>query len=297
MTALRAMVGLALLMVAGASLAQDARPELSKALDYAHGMFIAYRLDPTAEDLAALLRASRNIVRLQSERDKQHVAALVKATADMKAARDAMLAGQAVPQATQEALDRLVEAETREDEDLHLSVADEIRLLRGQLSEETARLVSWQVPWDYPLPPDDEANVERLEQMAARITSCGNMLESIRYLNAADFVTTRMWRLEEFLDEYDIEPNTKEYEEALDYLTRLTDEMRVLPEEQWPDAQFLYAARALVYVGGLEIEQEEDNLETLFTFWDIHDFLSDPQTPELLSKLLNALNTNVGGGQ
>jgi len=136
--------------------------------------------------------------------------------------------------------------------------------------------------------------VERLEEIAARITSCGNLLEGIRYLNPADYVTTRMWRLQEFLDDYGLLPNTREYEEALDYLTRLTDEMRVLPEEEWPDARFLYAARALVYIGGLEVEQEEAVGATLFGFWDIHGFLSDPQTPELLSKLLNTINAGAG---
>ncbi len=297
MRMLSPMIGLALLTAMGSSLAADPRPELSKALDYAHSMFIFYRLDPTAEDLAALLRASRNIIRLQSEREKEHLAALVKAAPDLKIARDALLAGQAIPQAVQDALDRLSETETAADDELHEDVANEMVMLQRQLSEESARLVNWRIPWDYPLPPDDEANVERLEQLAARITSCGNMLESIRYLNAADFVTTRMWRLQEFLDEYGIEPDTREYEEAMDYLTRLTDEMRVQPEEQWPDLRFLYAARALVYVGGLEQEQEEAEQETLFGFWDILECLSDPQTPELLSKLLNAMNTGAGGGQ
>lgn len=290
-------IGLALLTAAGASWAADPRPELSKALDYAHSMFIVYRLDPTAEDLAALLRASRNIIRLQSEREKEHLAALVKAAAQLKIARDALLAGQAIPQTAQDVLDELTEKETAADLRLHEDVANEIAVLQRQLSEESARLVNWEIPWDYPLPPDDEANVERLEQLAARITNCGNMLESIRYLNAADFVTTRAWRLQEFLEEYRIEPGTRQYEEAMDYLTRLTDEMRVQPEEQWPDLRYLYAARALVYVGGLEEEQAQEEPQTLFGFWDIHDCLSDPQTPELLSKLLNAMNTGTGGGQ
>jgi len=131
-----------------------------------------------------------------------------------------------------------------------------------------------------------------MRDLMADLNGTIRALERVRYLIPGDYVTTRVGHLTDFLTEY-YRPNTPELKDALNWMMKLTDEVRVVSEKDWPGQAPFFAARVLQRVGALGDQQEQARARAPYNWWDIYYLLTDPHTPELLQQMLGARGAPV----
>lgn len=277
-------------LAASALWAEDPRNDLAKALDYGKNLLLVRQLDPNAEDLIAMVNTSRALVRLEAESGKAYEATLTQGQRLLRAEKQWLLEGITPLKPEDEKALAALRLDLQQQTERKFVAADaQLRLLGRRLSPETGGLVQWTRPVDFPAPPAEDLQIERLRLLAARLDQAARMLDRIRYLDAANYVTSRVGRLREYLQDHGYRDNTRDMDDALDFMFRLCDEGRLVPEDRWEEQLPILAARTLQYLGELQDPETAPGQTRPVSWWDIYNLLSDPQTPALLGKLLNTL--------
>lgn len=266
--------------------AADTRHPLTKAIDYDAHLLVVLDLHPNRNQLFDILtaaRAARQLVSAYETEEKQ----AATANADMfKQQAKALAEGTPLDEQATAAIKAYHEARQRSHAKLLAGVDAQISAVRRRLARDQVRLVDWTRPAEVSVTSDDQAVLEELRQLLYDVNQTERLLERIRYLAPHDYAITRTGRLEEFLREY-VRPGTADFKQAMDFMFQLTDETRLVKEDDWPQQAPLFAGRVLQYLGALEPEQRPQ-AQAAYNWWDVHDLLTDEQTPKMLEQMLAA---------
>lgn len=282
------------LVLVGAAGAEDTRHELTKALDQGRHLVMLQNLNPGVQDLATMLAASRALVRFQAEYDKAHENALTQGLSLLQAEKNALATGTDLAAKTAAALADLRAVETDRRQKLYVAIDAQMRQMSRRLAPALSQRVDWSHPAEFAVPPDDSLKLEQLRLLAARLEEMARAIDRIRYLPLEDYGPLRINRWQEILKDY-LPPNTRQFDDAIQFMLKLTDDMKATSEQDYPERRILFAARALQYLGALG-EAPPRQVQADYSWWDIYELLSDPQTPPLLEKILNVLNAGAGAG-
>jgi hypothetical protein len=282
---------IALLVALAASAAPAVHP-LTAAIDLNANLRLVARWQPTDRQLMDLLSAARGAQQAVATRERSDQQA-VETRADLFRQQAQCLAqGMPVDQAVTDG----VAAYFGELEDARLkmmaAVDVQVRAVRRALAPDQARLVAWARPAEIGADGDEPAAATELRQMLADVTEAIRMLERIRYLIASDFATTRTGRIAEYLRQY-FRPKTPEFNDAMEWMLDLTDEVRKIKEADWPAQAPLFAGRVLRYVGALDAPDAPQE-QAPYNWWDVYYLLTDPHTPEMLQAMLAARGAPAG---
>lgn len=272
--------------------AEDARHPLTRAIDnHANLLFVANLQpdNPQLLDLLTVARAAQQLVTEYEAAEKQ----LAASKADtFKQQAKALAEGTPVDAAATQAVAAYYAARAQAHAKLLAGVDAQIRQVRRALAPGQVRMIDWSRPAEAGGATEDEAVLEELRQLLSDLNATMRMLERIRYLIASDYITSRVGRLSEFLGDY-YRPNTREFNEAMDWMIHLTDEARMVNEEQWPEQAPLFAGRVLQHLGVLEPQQAPEAKQP-YNWWDVYYLLTDPQTPAMLQGMLAARGNPAG---
>jgi len=286
---LACLIALTLSLVATAA---DERPPLSAAIDANANLRLVARLDPNNRQLLDILtavRASRQVVATYESAKQQ---ALQAQAGVFQQQAQALAQGNPVPAAVTDGIAAYFAA--RDDDRLRMmrAVDVQVRAVRRALAPDQARLVAWGRPDEISTETDDQVALAELREVLADVNETARMLERIRYLIASDYATTRVGRLAEFLRQY-YRPNTREFNDAMEWMFRLTDDVRRVSEDDWPGQAALFAGRVLLRVGALE-PPDQRQAQAPYNWWDVYYLLTDVNTPELLQAMLAARGNPAG---
>lgn len=283
---------LAALWLALAACAQDARHPLNRAMDYDNNLLLVLDLQPDNQQLLQLLSLSRAGAQQLSQAQAQDKQAAQSIATVLQQQVQALKQNTPVPPDVVTAIDAYYTATDERRERLLAGVDDLIQQLRRSLVPEQARLVDWSAPAGA-APADSQAATEKMRHALAVMNEIRDALETIRYLTPMQYSTTRVGRIDYFLSAY-IRPNTPQFARAHDWMIGLTDEMRQVPEQQWPQEAPLFAGRVMQELGVLNGLQAPQNGPP-YGWWDVYNLLTDPQTPEMIQQLIANRGNPAGG--
>jgi hypothetical protein len=272
--------------------AADERHPLTAAIDANTNLRVVARLNPTNRQLLEILaaaRAARQVVTTYEQSTQQ----ALQARAGLFEQQARALA-QGTPVAAQ-VTDGIAAHYAAQDENrltMMRGVDVQVRQVRRALAPDQAGLVSWARPDEISTETDDQVVLAEMRQVLADVNETARLLERIRYLIVSDYSITRIGRLTEFLRQY-YRPNTREFDDAMEWMLRLTDEVRLVSENDWPGQAALFAGRVLLRVGALET-QDQPRAQAPYNWWDVYYLLTDVHTPELLLALLAARGNPAG---
>lgn len=284
---------LAILAFSSQSKAQEAPAaalvSLSQAIEqHANVSLLAeWRLDRAQlMDLLVAVRAARQAV-TEYENENQKAAEMTASA--LKPHLPALKQSFTVDENVKAALASFTESAAQRRAKLLAAVARQINAVRRMLTPEQQRLVNWTRPAEVRIAAPEEELLEELRDMLADIQEIRRVLERIRYLIPGDYITRRVGLLREFLQDYYL-PDTPEFNEALNWMIRLTDEMRRVPERDWPEEATLYVGRVWQYLrgGAPQLQEEQQEPAAPYNWWNVFNLLTDPQTPVLLQQLIGA---------
>jgi len=275
------------LAVAGA----DDRHVLTAAIDGNMNLRFVVRLEPTNRQVLDILTAARAARQAVTANEASTQQAL-QARSDMFRQQAAALAqGQPVDQQITDGIAAYFTARKEDRLKMMRDVDAQVRAVRRALGPDQARIVDWTRPDEIRGETDDQLVLVELREMLAEVTETVRMLERIRYLIASDYSITRVGRLAEYLRQY-YRPNTPEFNDAMEWMFGLTDEVRRISEQDWPGQAALYAGRVLMRVGALA-PMDQPQGQAAYNWWDVYYLLTDAHTPELLQAMLAARGNPV----
>lgn len=274
------------LLVCISAWAQQERHPLTKAIDYDAHLLLLTDLQPNSSQLMAILTAARAARQAVTGYEAERKQAATANADDFKQQAKSLAEGTPVDEKVAAAIAAYHDAQRQSHAKLLAAVDAQISQVRRRLAPEQTRLIDWSRPPEVNAVGDDQALTDELRQLLSRVTETERVLERIRYLIPSDYSITRTGRLEEFLRPY-VRPNTPEFKQAMDFLFRLTDETRIVSEQDWPQQAPLFAARVLQYLGALEPSRQAGAARP-YAWWDLYDLLTDEQTPALLQQILAA---------
>ncbi len=281
---------LSILVFSAQAKAQEAAAtpvSLSQAIErHAHVMLLAdWRLDRAQlMDLLVAVRAARQAM---AEYENENQKAAEAAASGLKPYLQAMKESFERDENVKAALSSFDEAAAQRRAKMLASVDRQINAVRRMLTPEQQRLVNWTRPAEVRIAAPEEGLLEELREMLGDIHEIRRVLERIRYLIPGDYITRRVGMLREFLQDY-YPPDTPEFNAALDWMIRLTDEMRRVPERDWPEEAAIYVGRVWQYLSGGEPQPLAGAQEPAapYNWWDVFYLLTDPQTPTLLEQII-----------
>lgn len=280
----RLLLGALLVLAPWRVAAEDTRHPLTQAMFYGDNLNLVNTLDPMDSQLALLAQIAGAGRQLVAAREKDYETALARVREALLAEREALRTGRALAPETRLVLERMREAQDRAEEKLLVELDGQIQRWRQILTPQQASRVDWQPPpWIAPA-EEGRDELQALRALVAQLDEVGREIERIRYLIASDYISTRIGRINALLRPY-LRPGSREFDEARDFVLRLTDEARLVPEREWPSRAPEFPARFLHYLGELE-DDKTRVAQPQFDWWDLHRVLTDPQTPAMFSRML-----------
>ncbi len=145
-----------------------------------------------------------------------------------------------------------------------------------------------QIDWHNPRQGAQERAAERQAKMrqAALLVHAAQFLDQIRYLDAYRFVTERLRRVDDFLRPL-VGVASPRFAAYRQFLINLTDQVRMVPEAQWPQQRRRFAGQVLQ---GLGLETAGGSAPAKkYTQAQLRDFLTSPDADDLLRKMASGL--------
>jgi hypothetical protein len=282
----RLMLGLMLALIPWRVSAEDTRHPLTQAMFYGDNLNLVNILDPTDSQLALMAQIAGASRQLVAAREKEHETALARVRGALVAEREALRTGRPLAPESRLVLERMREAQDRAEDKLLVELDGQIQRWRQLLTPQQASRVDWRPPPSIAPAEDRQDELQALRALVAHLDEVGREIERIRYLIPSDYVTTRIGRINALLRPYR-RPGSREFDEAREFVLRLTDEARLVPEREWVSRAPEFPARFLHYLG--ELEDDKTRIaRPQFDWWDLHRVLTDPQTPAMFSRMLPA---------
>jgi hypothetical protein len=271
----------------------DTRHPLTKALDNKDNLLLVANLQPTNQQILDLLEAARSARAVVNDYDTTLNQATLDAAPLFRMQLNTFQNGILMDEKSLAALNAYHQQRRQLHTKLLVGVEVLVRQVRHSLGPDQVSLIDWTRPPEAAPPLDNRALLEEMRKLNADLGDATRLLERLRYLVASDYVTSRIGRINDYLRQY-VRPNTPEFDEARDWMLGLVDQVRQVPENQWPQQSSLYAGRLMQYLGVLEPDNAQP-AQTRWDWWDVYSLLTDSQTPEMLQQMLAARGNPADG--
>lgn len=272
-------VALALAMLA----VPAAADELQDAMDRADALNLFRQLNVQPGQARQMVAPLERIRDLVASHESEREAALDRLESTLEEARERLVEGEALSNETIAALQRHEEQSEAAELALRRAVDSEMQAIAGVLDRTQNQFLSWTAPASI----RPEAHVEerlRMQQVAmGRVQEAVRMLEAVKYLHAFNFVTGRMPLVNDYLVRY-FQPDAQQFQQAFQIVIAYTDEVRLLPQQQW-QVQAVEIAAAMVEDLGLMPTMDPGQRLGTVSWEALFGLVTNPQTVDVVRDL------------
>ncbi len=269
----------------------DTRHQFDKLLDTLDALEMSNNLDFTTRQLAAFQPAVSQMYMAYNAERGAWQGVLTAQHADLQAIREALLAGTPLTERHNDVLYDLQHSQGELALATLSAAARGLRTVRDALGENQNRRIDWRPPQVLEQSEPLEDRIERLLDLADRITGFTDFLREIRYIEPIGFQDGATELTGDFLARY-IRDGTRRFDAAVRYMIDMEIEAREVPEEDWNYA--VAAMIALEAMTRLRLLPEDAGrgLEPTapdgarYTWWDMERIFSDPLLPGVFAKLM-----------
>lgn len=288
---------LCLAVVLAAAFGAGAAPasDLSQTVQKANHLIVLNELGVTTDQIGRLAPLSDKLVSAVQARNAERQRLLAEAAPTLEVARKALVAGTALPQATQTALDTLEAALKAADSRLEDTAVTLMQDVEKEFYPQQSRYIDWTPPRQ-PTRVSEKTSAERAQrerQQAALLLSTVGQLERIRTYPLERYVLEAQKLVDDYLRPL-IDPRSPDYPAARQFMFKVVEQVRLMPEEEW---QVRREEMAEILVGelGLLDEPAESAEPKPYGWQTVYSILSDLGAPELLRDIKKARAMTPGG--
>ncbi|MGC9320026.1 MAG: hypothetical protein ACP5KN_18485 [Armatimonadota bacterium] len=277
---------LMLLAIAASAVWPAAGDELADAMARADALnfFNSIGLEVTqAQRMVAPVERIRDLVQQHQQTSSQRLQAM---TATLQRARALLLAGEKLPDEIRTAI---ADYQTQQDQarlTLMRAVDQEMGLIEDILAPRQNALLDWTPPESVRPRQSTEQILEQQQIAMGRIQRAAQMLDNVKHLDAFNFVTGRTQIVNDFLAMH-FRQGTPRWERAYGIVIEATDQVRMLPEEEW-QANAMDIAADLIEQLGLMPSFEERRRPGTISWNALYQLFTNPVTLEVLKELPDA---------
>lgn len=287
LSSLRVFVG-AMLFAAAAS-----GSELSQVLEKANHLIILNELGLTTEQITKIAPLCDQLVRAVQARDTERQRLLNEAAPVLTAARKALVAGQPIPPATAAALAKLEKDLETNDAKLE----DNAVTIMAEIEKEFLPQQNRYIDWTPPKQPTTKggtsmtALAQRQREQAALILATVQQLERIRTYPLERYILEAQKVVDDFLRPL-IDPESPEYPRARDFMFRLVEQVRIMPEPEWQQRREQMAELLVGELGLLQPNDQSGEAKP-YNWQTMYSIFSDLGAPALLASMKKARATTI----
>jgi hypothetical protein len=263
--------------------------QLSQIISKGNHLITLNRLGITEEQVDELLLLAEQLTGATKTWQSKRQDLLAEHQDPLARARQAMIEGRSMGQASQEAFEALEAALEENDDALYEAAVEVLGKVRGELFPSQNAYIDWTPPKGTAKTPRETVvtQAEREREYRAMVLFAEQFLTRVRYYPLEQYILQAQKVVDDFLRPL-IPIASPAYPRAQQFMFRLVDEVRLLGEPQWQAQRRTYAT-TLVGELGLFDAPEEAIEERPYTWQDLYAIFSDPGTPDTLREIKAAL--------
>jgi len=150
-----------------------------------------------------------------------------------------------------------------------------------------AELIDWRQPPEVLGRQDPALRAAAEKERAATVAAVLDFLDSMRYVVEPMFTQRLQGRCDELASQY-FNPESPDYPQIIAYLMRATRQMKTIGAEDWEQGAVEFAADVAIELGILEPAEGRPGGPKPITWERLYQMLSNPDTPELVQKMIEA---------
>jgi hypothetical protein len=264
--------------------------DLSQVVAKGNHLLVLNRLGLTPEQLAALAPLSEELAGAVRVWQANRQTVLDDASDGLVEVRATLLRGAPLSPELRKSVDDVNVELKVEDDTLYNTAVSVLKKVKDQFYPQQNAYIDW-------TPPRATAGAaapgETLQQRAQRereqramVALAGQFLDRARYMSAIILGTDVL--VQDFLRPL-MDPTAPQYPQARQYLLRLVEQVRLLPEPQYQQVRNRYALDLVQVLGFASAAPQTPQPEAKpYTWGDMYDIFSDPGTPSLLRAMKQA---------
>jgi hypothetical protein len=263
--------------------------ELSQTISKVNHLMVLNRLSITRDQLDQLLPLAEHMTTAVNAWKSDRQKLLADNQGMLSQARRTMVTGRALSDETETALDDLEKALEENDDKLYAAGVEVLDKVREQLFPNQNAFIDWTPPRGKEKGSRDAflQQVQRQREYRAMVLFAEQFLTRVRYYPLEQYILQAQRVVDDFLRPL-IPPDSPAYPQAQQFMFRLAQEVRLLPEAQWL-AQSRNYATTLVDGLGLYEPPKQSTEKRPYTWQDMYDIFADPGTPDTLRDIKAAL--------
>ena len=257
--------------------------EMQDAMDRADILNFALQLGIEGGQAQAMIAPLERIERLVREYRENEEELLDGLQPTLRAARQALVEGRELDDEAFEALEDFQAARHAAVRDLRRLVDAEMQVIAGTLHPTQNAMLDWTAPEVVRPYEGLERRLENQRIAMGRMQEVAEMLNRVKYLDAFNFVTGRITIVNDYLSRYFV-PNTEQFQQATMIVLEYTDEVRMLPDDEWQMDAMDISAMMLEDIGLMPATDPTRFAGTIS--WDVlYRIVINPQTLEVVREL------------
>ncbi len=263
--------------------------QLSQTIAKANHLMVLNHLGITREQVDQLLPLTERLTAATSTWKLGRQELLTQNQAMLSQARSTMVNGRSLSEETQAALEELEEALKENDDELYEAAVEVLDKVRQELFPSQNAYIDWTPPRGRDRGSREAflQQVQREREYRAMILFAEQFLTRVRYYPLEQYILEAQRVMDDFLRPL-IPMTSPAYPEAQQFMFKLVEQVRLLPEPQWQVQSRQYAT-TLVDGLGLYEPPEQTVGERPYTWQDMYDIFADLGTPDMLRKIRDAL--------
>ena len=270
----------------------DTRHEFDQLLDMMDAVTMFNDLGVSDRQLAAFQPAVSAMMSAYNAQRGAWQSVLTAQHANLQAIRETLLAGTPLTEQHNDVLYDLQQEQGELALEILYAAAISLRAVRDALDENQNSRIDWRPPQVLEQAEPLEDRIERLLDLADRITGFTDFLKEVRFIEPIGFQDGATKLTGDFLAQYIRDDGGRYFNRAVRYMIDIEIEAREVPEEDWNDAvaamiafQAMTRLRLLPRRVGAGMDRPAAD-DVLYTWWDMERIFSDPLLPGVFARLM-----------
>ncbi len=264
--------------------------DLSQVVAKGNHLLVLNRLGLTPEELGTLAPLSEELAGAVRVWQTNRETVLADASDGLTPVRASLLKGTALSPELQKSVDDVNVELKVEDDTLYNTAVSVLKKVKDALFPQQNAYIDWTPPratTGTAAPGETlQQRAQREREQRAMTALAGQFLDRVRYMSAIIYGTDVV--VQDFLRPL-MDPTSPRYPQARQYLLRLVEQVRLLPEQQYQQVRDRYASDLVQVLGfGSPEPQPQPREAKPYTWGDMYDIFSDPGTPSLLRAMKQA---------
>lgn len=268
--------------------------QLSQTISKVNHLMVLNRLGITREQIDELTSLAERLTAATNtwKSDRQDLLAANEAM--LSRARATMVNSRALSEDTQAALEDLEENLKANDDKLYGTAVEVLDKVRQELFPGQNAYIDWTPPRGTGKSSRDAflQQAQRDREYRAMVLFAEQFLTRVRYYPLEQYILQAQKVVDDFLRPL-IPPASPAYPEARQFMFRLVEQIRLLPEPRWQAESRIFATTLVDQLGLYEAPAEATE-ERPYTWQDMYDIFADPGTPDTLRDIKAALGEGRG---